>query len=87
MIQEANTRTRKRRPRYSEEQRAAIVAEYEAWEGGLMEFRRARGVSAGSVCAWRRRLREQVGSDRGNGIRPAVDLTQRHCCDVVRHRE
>jgi hypothetical protein len=60
MIQEASTRTKRRRPRYSQEQRAAIVAEYEAWEGGLMEFCRVRGVSAGSVCAWRRRLRGEI---------------------------
>lgn len=65
MIQEASTRTKRRRPSYTEEQRAAIVAEYEAWEGGLMEFCRVRGVSPGSVCAWRRRQREAGASDPG----------------------
>jgi hypothetical protein len=60
MIQEASTRTRKRKPRYTEEQRAQIVAEYEAREGGLVDFCEAKGVSAGSLFTWRRRMRGAV---------------------------
>jgi transposase-like protein len=61
MIQEANTRTKTRRPRYTEEQRERIVAEYEAREGGLVEFCRAKGVSAASLFKWRREMRGEGG--------------------------
>jgi len=74
MIQEATTRTRKRKPRYTEEQRAAIVAEYEAREGGLVEFCEAKGVSAGSLFKWRRRLRGAVEGGEAGEKRGWVEL-------------
>jgi transposase-like protein len=74
MIQEANARTKTRRSRYTEEQRARIVAEYEARQGGLVEFCQAKGVSAASLFKWRRKLRGESGGDEAGTKAGWVEL-------------